>query len=56
MMVSLFGPETFYQASDTSNTIYLMINMKQLKSGVITMKDIERKLNQTYCGQFIVGE
>jgi hypothetical protein len=22
MMINLFGPETFYQASDTTNTIY----------------------------------
>lgn len=36
MMVNLFGPKTFYQAADTTNTIYLMINMTQLKSGVIT--------------------
>lgn len=28
MMVNLFGPETFYQASDTTNTIYLF-NDKQ---------------------------
>lgn len=25
MMVNLFGPQTFYQAADTTNTIYLMI-------------------------------
>lgn len=55
MMVNLFGPQTFYQAADTTNTIYLMINMAQLKSGAITFKDIEARLNQTYRGNFIVN-
>ena len=55
MMVNLFGPQTFYQAADTTNTIYLMINMVQLKSGAITFKDIETRLNQTYRGYFIVN-
>ncbi len=55
MMINLFGPETFLQASDTTNTIYLMINMKQLSSGVITIKDIESKLNKTYNGEYIIS-
>ncbi|MGN0037051.1 MAG: hypothetical protein ACI36X_07565 [Bacteroidaceae bacterium] len=55
MMVNLFGPETFYQASDTTNTVYLMINREQLSAGRITIKDIEEKLNQTYQGEFVVG-
>lgn len=56
LMINLFGPETFYQASDTTNTIYLMINMTQLSQGIITIKDIEQKLNQTYEGEFIINE
>lgn len=56
MMINLFGPKTFYQAADTTNTIYLMINMSQLKSCIITFKDIETRLNQTYCGNYIVNE
>lgn len=56
MMVNLFGPETFYQASDTTNTIYLMINAKQLSTGKLTLKNIENKLNQTYQGEFVVNE
>lgn len=55
MMINLFGPETFYQASDTNNTIYLMINRRQLTTGVVTIKDIERKLNQTYFGEYIIN-
>lgn len=54
MMINLFGPETFFQASDTTNTIYLMINMKQLSCGSVTIKDIERRLNQTYVGDYII--
>lgn len=55
IMVNLFGPETFFQASDTTNTIYLMINMRQLSSGAITIKNIESRLNQTYSGEYIIG-
>ncbi len=56
MMVNLFGPETFYQAADTTNIIYLMINMKQLSSGNISIKYIENKLNQTYQGDYTINE
>lgn len=56
MMVNLFGPVTFCQTADTTNTIYLMINMKQLSTGAVSIKDIENKLNQTYCGEYIVNE
>lgn len=56
MMVNLFGPKTFYQASDTTNTIYLMINREQLKSGTLTIKDIENRLNQTYQGSYVIDD
>lgn len=56
MMVTLFGPETFLQASDESNTIYLMINRKKLDSGDITIKDIEKRINQTYNGVYNIDE
>ena len=56
MMVNLFGPQTFYQASDTTNTIYLMINMKELSSGAITIKNIEERLNQTYLGEYTIED
>ncbi len=56
MMVSLFGPETFLQASDTTFTIYLMINRCQLSTGIITVKGIEDKLNQTYFGDYVINE
>lgn len=56
MMINLFGPKTFYQASDTTNTIYLMINMEQLESGAVTFKDIENRLNQTYEGTYVVDD
>lgn len=56
MLVNLFGPKTFCQMADTTNTIYLMINMEQLSTGSISIKDIENKLNQTYQGEYIVNE
>ncbi|MGM9845321.1 MAG: hypothetical protein ACI30K_03730 [Muribaculaceae bacterium] len=55
MMINLFGPETFYQVHDISNTIYLLLNMVQLSNNAITLKDIERKLNQTYLGEYTIG-
>ena len=56
MMVNLFGPETFYQVSDTTNTIYLLVNTEQLSKGAVTLKDIERRLNQTYQRGFLISE
>lgn len=55
MMVNLFGPETFYQVADTTNTIYLLINMKRLTSGDISITDIEHSLNQTYLGDYVIN-
>lgn len=54
MMINLFGPETFLQVSDTTHSIYLMINMVQLKSGRVSIKGIEEKLNQTYFGDYAI--
>lgn len=56
MMVNLFGPETFCQVSDTTNTIYLLVNQVQLANGAVSLKDIERALNQTYDGYYTIDE
>ncbi len=56
MMVNLFGPETFYQVSDTSNTIYLLVNKQRLDSGAISFKAIETYINRMYIGDYIVDE
>ena len=56
MMINLFGPETFFQVSDTTNTIYLLVNREQLSKGAVTLKDIERRLNQTYNGGYFITE
>ena len=56
MMINLFGPKTFYQVSDTTNTIYLLVNMEQLTSKAISIKHIERKLNETYNGDYLIAE
>ena len=55
MMINLFGPETFCQVSDTTHTIYLLINQFQLENKVITLKTIEDRLNQTYLGEFTIN-
>lgn len=56
MMLNLFGPKTFYHVSDTTNTIYLMINREMLSKGIISIKDVEKKINQTYEGDYIISE
>lgn len=52
MMLNLFGPKTFYQVSDTTNTIYLMINMKSMSEGLIGIREIEERLNLIYNGNY----
>ena len=56
MMVNLFGPETFCQVSDTTNTIYLLVNQVQLANGAVSLKDIEQALNKTYNGYYTIDE
>ncbi len=56
MMINLFGSKTFYQVSDVTNKIYLLVNMIKLSNKLITLKDIEQKLNQTYIGEYIITE
>lgn len=55
MMINLFGPETFFQVADTTNTIYLLVNRAQLSNEAVTLKDIEHKLNQTYIGDYVLN-
>lgn len=54
MMINLFGSDTFYQVSDTTHTIYLMINNFQLRNGLITIDEIADKINQTYLGEYFI--
>lgn len=56
MMINLFGPQTFSQISDTENRIYLMLNNQQLSKGLITIKRLEKRLNQLYKGDFSISE
>lgn len=56
MIINLFGPKTFYQVSDPTNTIYLLVNMEQMTKGIVTLKDIELKINQTYQGEYTINE
>ena len=54
MMINLFGGDTFYHVSDTTHTIYLMINNFQLRNGLITIEEIADKINQTYLGDYLI--
>lgn len=54
MMINLFGTDTFFQVSDTTHTIYLMINNLMLSKGTITISEIADKINQTYLGDYII--
>lgn len=55
MMINLFGPRTFYQDSDTTKTIYLLVNMIQLTNEAITIKSIEKRINETYFGEYVIN-
>ena len=54
MMINLFGSDTFLHVSDTTHTIYLMVNNKMLSNGVITLNSIADKINRTYLGDYII--
>lgn len=54
MMTNLFGLDTFYQVSDTTHTIYLMINNIMLSNGRVTIEEIKNKINQTYLGDYVI--
>ena len=56
MMINLFGPETFCQIADTTSTIYLLVNKAQLSTGAVTIRDIERRINQTYMGEYVIND
>lgn len=54
IMIRLFGDNVFFHCADMSNTFYLMVNLKQLESGEITLARIEQRINETYLGGFII--
>ncbi len=54
MMTNLFGTDTFFQVSDTTHTIYLMINNIMLSKGLVTIEKITERINQTYLGDYII--
>lgn len=54
MMLNLFGSDTFMHVSDTTHTIYLMVNNTLLSKGQITIEEIATKINQTYLGNYII--
>ena len=55
-MINLFGPYSFLQIADTSNTISLRINKKSLEVGIVSIKAIEASLNRLYAGDCIIDE
>ncbi|MDE5610242.1 MAG: hypothetical protein K2I66_07665 [Bacteroidales bacterium] len=52
LMLSLFGSETFVQIHDTNNVIYFLINKKIWDNGVLTLRDIEDRINEIYAGEY----
>ena len=56
LMLTLFGPKTFFQIADSTNTIYLLVNNTQLSKGNLTLKDIEDSINRTYEGDYIISD
>lgn len=52
MMLSIFGKETFAQAYDINNSIYLLINRDMLEKGIITIPQIEAEISRLYEGDY----
>jgi hypothetical protein len=52
LMLSLFGSDTFLQAHDKSNSMYVLMSLKAIGKGLIDVKVVEKKLNNYYCGNF----
>lgn len=54
MMLSLFGPDLFQQAYDVSNSLYMLINRKELEKMEISMSDIEEEISALYEREFSI--
>lgn len=52
MMLSLFGGETFCQAYDINNSIYLLINRRMLDEKAISLTSIEQEIGKLYEGEY----
>ena len=51
-MLSIFGSETFAQGYDIKNSIYLLINKKMLRQGLISIAGIEAEISKLYEGEY----
>lgn len=54
MMLSLFGPDVFQQAYDIKNSLYLLINRKEMEIGALTISNIEAEIANLYEGEFSI--
>ena len=52
LMLNIFSPTNFIQASDPNNSIYLLVNRAQIQSDVLTLPLIESAISQMYQGEF----
>lgn len=52
MMLSLFGPNTFVQAYDVDNSIYVLINRKMWNAGHVSVSAIEDEISALYQGDY----
>lgn len=55
LMLTIFGSNTFIQAYDKQNAVYLLINRKKFEDGDISIETIEAELNRLYKGDFSIG-
>lgn len=54
LMLTLFGPETFIQAYDLANSLYLLINRKELESSHISISHLEKEISLLYEGVYSI--
>ena len=52
MMLTVFGEQTFVQAYDLENSVYLLINRTMFEDGKITINEIEKEISRLYEGDY----
>lgn len=52
MMLTMFSPRNYIQASDVDNALYLLINRKMVATGQLTIHTVESLVAQLYMGEY----
>jgi hypothetical protein len=56
LMLSLFGSDTFVQAHDKANSVYVLMSVNAINQNLISLDVLEKKLNLYYSGVFQLSD